>query len=145
MFNFRLQSVLEVRERMARIRQKEFSEVLARQQGLDTQIQTHERDLSKASDFVERARKTSLTTQPFELFAHYQRRLKSEIERLAEQKREEAQELEAKRKALVEAKRAQRTLEILRDKAQDRYEREMTRRERVTMDEVATNYFIRNS
>ncbi len=145
MFHFRLQSVLKVRERMARIRQKEFSEVMARQQALDAQILTHQKSLTRASDFTNQARRTGVTVFPLEMFNNFQRRLKGEIELLAEQKREEAQELEAKRKALVEAKRAQRTLEILRDKEQNRYEQEMNRRERLTMDEVARNYFLLQS
>lgn len=145
MFHFRLESVLKVRERMARIRQKEFSEVMARQQGLDAQILTHQKSLARASDFTHQARRSSDTVFPLEMFNLFQRRIKGEIELLAEQKREEAQELEAKRKALVEAKRAQRTLEILKDKEQTRYQQEMNRRERLTMDEVARNYYFLHS
>ncbi len=145
MFHFRLESILKVRERMARIRQKEFSEVLARHQRLDAEILAHQQELSKASAFADQARRSSPTAFPLEIFGNFQRRVKGEIELLAEQKREEAQELEAKRKSLVEAKRAQRALEILRDKAQERYEKEMSRRERLIMDEVATNYFILHS
>ena len=145
MFRFRLESVLKVRERMARIRQKEFSEVMARQQALDAQILTHQESLARASEFTNQARRGNGTVFTLEMFNHFQRRLKGEIDLLAEQKREEAQELEAKRKILVEAKRAQKTLEILRDKAKQRYEQEMNRRERLTMDEVARNYFLLNS
>lgn len=145
MFHFRLESVLKVRERMARIRQKEFSEVMARQQVLDAKILTHQQSLTRASEFTNQARRSSATVFPLEMFNLFQRRLKGEIELLAEQKREEAQELETKRKILVEAKRAQRTLEILREKEQNRYQQEINRRERLTMDEVARNYFLLNS
>lgn len=145
MFRFRLESILKVRERMARIRQKEFSEVMARQQVLDAQIITHQESLTRASNFTNQARQSSTTAFPLEMFNLFQKRVKVEIELLAEQKREEAQELEAKRKALVEAKRAQRTLEILREKEQHRYQQEMNRRERLIMDEVARNYFFLNS
>lgn len=142
MFKFSLESVLKVRERMARIRQKEFSEAMARQQALDAQILAHQESLTRASDYTNRARGSSVTVFQLEMFNLFQRRLKGEIELLAEQKREEAQELETKRNALVEAKRAQRTLEILREKERDRHEKEMNRRERLIMDEVARNYFL---
>lgn len=142
MFRFRLESVLKVRERMARIRQKEFSEVMARQQVLDARILAHQQSLTRAADFTNQARRGSVTVFTLEMFNNYQRRLKGEIELLADQKREEAQELEAKRNTLVEAKRAQRTLEILREKAQRRHQQEMNRRERLIMDEVARNYFL---
>ncbi|NIP74128.1 MAG: hypothetical protein GWO16_14400, partial [Gammaproteobacteria bacterium] len=78
------------------------------------------------------------------LYDNYRRRVEGEIQLIEGQMREQAQELEAKRQALVEAKRAQRTLEILRDKAQSRAERELGRRERATMDEVASTYHHRH-
>ncbi|HKI98945.1 MAG TPA: flagellar export protein FliJ [bacterium] len=142
MFHFRLQSVLDVRERMARLKQKEFAEVLARHQLLEAEIERHEAELARAARYVDNLRRTSPTVVPLELFGNFQRRVKGDMERIQEQMREQAQELEAKRSALVEAKRAQRSLEILRDKARARYEDAMGRRERVAMDEVASNYFL---
>jgi flagellar export protein FliJ len=115
---------------------------MARQQALDVEILTHQESLKRASNFTNQARRSSVTVFPLEMFNNFQRRLKGEIELLAERKREEAQELEAKRNALVEAKRAQRTLEILKEKEQRRYDQEMNRRERLAMDEVARNYFF---
>ena len=142
MFQFRLQSILEVRERISRIRQKEFSEVLFHRQQMESEIHDRENHLSRAASFVDKGRRSNLTLHPLEMFHNYKTRLNSEIELINEQMRMQDQELEEKRKALVEAKRAQRTLEILRDKEQQRYQKELNRRERATMDEVASNYFI---
>jgi flagellar export protein FliJ len=142
MFHFRLQSILEVRERLARIKQKEFSEVLSRHQALEEEIAQHHEDLSRAANYVDGVRRTSPSVLPLELYGNYRRRLDSEIALLGERMREQAQELEARRKSLVEAKRSQRTLEILRDKERVRYELTLKRREQATMDEVASNYFI---
>jgi flagellar export protein FliJ len=142
MFLFRLQSVLEVRERMARLKQKEFSETLSRHQVLEAEIDRNEADLARAGHYVDGLRRSSPTVLPLELFANFQRRIKGDMERIQELMREQAQELEARRRALVEAKRAQRSLEILRDKARVRYERTLSRRERATMDEVASNYHL---
>jgi flagellar export protein FliJ len=134
--------VLEVRERMARLKQKEFAEVLARHQVLEAEIDRHEADLARASRYVDDLKRHSPSVVPLELFGNFQRRIKGDMERIQEQMREQAQELEARRHALVEAKRAQRSLEILRDKARVRYENALSRRERATMDEVASNYFL---
>jgi flagellar export protein FliJ len=142
MFLFRLQSVLEVRERMARLKQKEFAEVLARHQVLEAEIERNESDLARAGRYVDGVRRASPTVLPLELFANFQRRIKGDMARIQERMREQAQELEAKRRSLVEAKRAQRSLEILRDKARVRYEEALSRRERATMDEVASNYHL---
>jgi len=142
MFLFRLQSVLEVRERMARLKQKEFAEVLSRHQVLEAEIEHNEADLARASLKVDDAKRNSPSLLPLELFTNFQRRIKGDMARIQEQMREQAQELEARRRALVEAKRAQRSLEILRDKARVRYENTLSRRERATMDEVASNYHL---
>lgn len=145
MFHFRLQTVLEVRERLARIRQKEFSEVLAKQQTLEMQIHAHEQDIARAAAFVDQSNRNAPSVFSLEMFGNYKQRLKQEMRLLEQQVRELSQELEAKRATMVEAKRAQRSLEILRDKANERYERDLNHRERVTMDEVASNYFVYTS
>ena len=142
MFLFRLQSVLEVRERMARLKQKEFAEVLSRHQVLEAQIERNEGDLARASAKVDDIKRSSASILPLELFANFQRRIKGDMARIREQMREQAQELEARRRSLVEAKRAQRSLEILRDKARVRYEDALSRHERAIMDEVASNYHL---
>ena len=142
MFLFRLQSVLDVRERMARLKQKEFAEVLSRHQVLEAEIERNEGDLARAAQHVDDLKRTRLNVMSLELFHNFQRRIKGDMSRIRERMREQAQELEARRHALVEAKRAQRSLEILRDKARTRYENALTRRERATMDEVASNYHL---
>lgn len=145
MFQFRLQSVLEVRERLSRIKQKEFSEVLYKRQQMELEIEQRHGALSRASSFVDKGKRASLSLHPLEMFQAFKQRLDSEIDLIAEQMREQDQQLEERRRALVEAKRAQRTLEILREKAQNRYEKELNRRERAIMDEVGANYFIFNN
>jgi len=142
MFHFRLQSVLDVRERMARLKQKEFAEVLARHQLLEDEIVRNETALARATRRADEVRRSSPTLAPLGLFSNFQRRLQGDMARIQEHMREQAQELEAKRTALVEAKRAQRSLEILRDKARVRYDYALGRQERAAMDEVASNYFL---
>lgn len=142
MFHFRLQSVLDVRERMARLKQKEFAEVLTRHQLLEAEIERNEADLARAARHVDDLKRGTTTAAPLELFANFQRRVRGDMERIQDQMREQAQELEERRRTLVEAKRAQRSLEILRDKERLRYEEALTRSERVTMDEVASNYHL---
>jgi len=144
-FHFRLQTVLDVRERLARIRQKEFSEVLFKRQSLEARIEEHRNDISKATQFVDASNRSRPSAFSLEMYSNFKRRLNQEIVLIEEQMREQDQELEARRAALVEAKRAQRSLEILHDKARERYEHDLSHRERVTMDEVASNYFVYTS
>ncbi|MCZ6728098.1 MAG: flagellar FliJ family protein, partial [SAR324 cluster bacterium] len=69
-------------------------------------------------------------------------RLQSEIGLIAEQLREEEQALEEKRKELVEARRAHRALEILKEKERARYAQALARQERAIMDEIAANNYL---
>lgn len=140
MFRFRLQSVLKVRERLARLREKEYGEALAERQALYHEHSGHESALQRAAAQQDDIRRSGRSVAMLPLYENYRRRVHGELERLEEQLREQAQTLEVRRHTMVEAKRDQRTLEILRDKEAARYEEDMTRRERALMDEVASVY-----
>jgi len=140
MFHFRLQHVLDVRERLERLRQKDYSLALLEWQTLAGEIDRRQHTLAEAARNVDSLKQTAPTTLPLQLHANYRKRLKAEIERFREQVREQEQVLDVKRRELVESRRARRTLEILRDKQRARYEQARARQERATMDEVASNY-----
>ena len=144
MFRFHLQTVLEARERITRLKQKEYSLVLASQQTKLDQIRNNEKSMARSGKKLDQAMENSPDTFAMQQFTAYRQRLKNDNQRINQQMREENQELEAKRKNLVEARRAQRSLEILREKQKLRFQQEENRRERAAMDEVAsTNYIFR--
>jgi len=140
MFRFRLQHVLEIRERLERIKQKDYSLALLEAQKMEQAIGMRHQDIRRSGDHMDALRRSSPTAVPLQLHVNYRKRLEGEIDRLEESLREYQQVLEARRRELVEARRARRTMEILRDKAQARYEQRLSRRERADMDEVAANY-----
>lgn len=142
MFHFSLQTVLEVRERQERIKYKEYSQALMQQQSLEHRIRDRHGDLSRAARFSDRVRAEGGTTVPLQFHNQFRQRVQGEIERLREQLREHSQHLEAKRLELVEARRAHRAMEILREREWARYQREQLRQERVLMDEIASNYHV---
>ena len=140
MFHFRLQHVLDVRERLERLRQKEYSLVLLEWQRLTQSIAECQLSLARSAQTVDGLRQTSPSPVPMQWHAHYRRRLDADLQRLGQELREKEQLLEARRMELVESRRARRTLEILRDKQRARYEERRSRQDRVEMDEVAANY-----
>ncbi|MDH4247976.1 MAG: flagellar export protein FliJ [Deltaproteobacteria bacterium] len=142
MFRFRLQSVLEVRERLTRLRLKDFSEVQARVQGLHDRMEENQRSIAQAGRRLDQSKQGNLTAFTLQQHGRYRTRLQGENQRLALQIREQRQELEDKRKSLVEARRAQRTLEILRDKAASRHEEQQQRQERAQLDEISSSFFV---
>ncbi|MBI4084235.1 MAG: flagellar export protein FliJ [Candidatus Lambdaproteobacteria bacterium] len=140
MFQFSLQSVLDVRERLEKLRYKEYSTVLLERQRLESEIDRRQGAMERAAQGADEQRRLGRSALPLQLHDQYRKRLQNEVVRLRQQVKDQEQQLEAKRKQLVEARRAHRALEILRDKEHDRYESELARRERITMDEVASNY-----
>lgn len=142
MFAFSLQTVLDVRERLEKIKYKEFSSELLERQKLESEIERNRQGLAGSGEKIDRLRRAGTTAAALQLYDRYRERLEAQNELLGEQLRTREQALEEKRKELVEARRAHRALEILRDKEKVRYDTEQSRRERMVMDEVASNYHI---
>lgn len=142
MFTFSLQTVLEVRERLEKIKYKEFSNLLYERQKLDQEVQSRNTQIESAATKLDEIRRQGVTAAPLQLYTNFRQRLNSEITTISEQLREQEQALEEKRKELVEARRAHRAIEILRERELERYERAQRRQERAVMDEIAANYFL---
>ncbi|MDH5751517.1 MAG: flagellar export protein FliJ [Deltaproteobacteria bacterium] len=142
MFRYRLQSVLKIRERITRLKLKSFSEVELRTQIMKEQVVTNRRSLAAAGRNLDMARQQGINVFQLQQHDMFSRRIKDENGRLGEQIRELTQELEARRKDLVEARRRQRTLEILKEKAEERYREEQQRQERIELDEISCNYHV---
>ena len=142
MFNFSLQTVLEVRERLEKIKYKEFSNLLYERQQLDAEVQSRKTKIESAAAKLDEIRRQGITAAPLQLYTDFRTRLDSEIGNISEQLREQEQALEEKRKELVEARRAHRAIEILRERELERYERTQRRQDRAVMDEIAANYFL---
>ena len=142
MFNFSLQTVLDVRERLEKIKYKEFSNLLFERQKLDEEISSRKAKIDGAAAKLDEVRRQGITAAPLQLYTHFRRRLHTEIESIGEQMREQEQAVEEKRKELVEARRAHRAIGILKERELRRYERALARQERATMDEIAANYYL---
>ena len=142
MFRFSLQTVLEVRERLEKIKFKEFSSLLYERQKLDEDVSSRNTQIERAAAKLDEVRRQGVTAAPLQLYTDFRQRLDSEIATISEQLREQEQALEEKRKELVEARRAHRAIEILRERELERHERTQRRQERAVMDEIAANYFL---
>jgi flagellar export protein FliJ len=142
MFTFSLQTVLEVRERLEKIKYKEFSGMLYEQQQMSGEIQSRKKQIAESASKLDEVRRQGITAAPLQLYSNFRERLNSEIGLIAEQYREHEQAVEEKRKELVEARRAHRAIEILRDRELERHERTQIRQDRAIMDEIAANYYL---
>ena len=75
MFHFRLQHVLEVRERLERLRQKDYSLALLEWQTLTGEIGRRQRTLAEAAQHMDSLKQTAPTTLPLQLHTNYRKRL----------------------------------------------------------------------
>ncbi len=142
MFTFSLQTVLEVRERLEKIKYKEFSNDLFKRNQIHAEIETRTKQVTAAGAKADRIKQEGQSATPLQLYDQFRQRVASEVAVLTNRLREQEQALEEKRRELVEARRAHKALEILRDKERERYERTERRQERAVMDEIASNYYL---
>ncbi len=142
MFHFSLQTVLEVRERLEKIKYKEFSNQLFERNQIHAEIETRTKRVAAAGAKADRIKQEGLSATPLQLYNQFRQRIASEVTVLTSRLREQEQALEEKRRELVEARRAHKALEILREKERERYERTERRQERAVMDEIASNYYL---
>ena len=142
MFHFSLQTVLDVRERFKKIKNKEYTTELMAHHQLELRMKALQSQLAEGDRSMAITSTTSHSPVPMQLHGNYRKRLQSEMEILAGHLKEQYEAMDVKRQELVEARRAHRALEILREKEHQRYLLEEERKERTTYDEIATNYHM---
>ena len=145
MFQFSLETALNVRARQEKVKMKEMAEKLAIRQKivdhmeqLDSGLATQVQEL----DHKKRAGEISITDlKNQEAFKSY---VKTKLGGLNIDLNEADALVEEKRQALVDASRKRKTLEILEEREKKRYEAKLARSERMLMDEVASNLHYKN-
>jgi flagellar FliJ protein len=138
-FQFRLKSLLSLREAARDERRAQLAEAYAAQRKLDERRQALEQDLEEHKQMcragilpgridVDRL----LTANRYELV------LRAELGVVAKHEQTLAVEIERRRQALVVADRDVRVLEKLRERELERFRREQARQETKQMDEIAS-------
>lgn len=142
MFKFSMQTALDVRGKQEKVQMKEMAQRLAVQQGIERAMAQIETEMTEAKGQLSQAKAMGqINLGDFKYLDQFQVKKRQELGRLEAQRKEAAQATEKARLALVEAAKKRKTLEILRDKEQDRYEKRLARLERQFLDETATNLF----
>ncbi len=139
MFKFRLEPVLRVRRIREDQRKKEFGEVLSRFWEESKRLEELRRKR------VEYLGALGRVGDPFrlKLAVEYARYLEGEIKKSEERLEKLRREVEAKRRALVEAMKERKILERLREKKLEEYRREELLKEIKSFDEIASIRFSR--
>lgn len=144
MARFRLQTALDVRERIEKLKQKEFAEQVQGAQKIKDKIEEIKNSIQLSFEEVNRSKQEGFTIAQLQFYEGYKQRLQYELKISNQQLKEKNQNLERKRRELIKASQNRRALEILKDKNQEENRRLEEKKERFELDEIAQNIVIRN-
>jgi len=146
-FRFRLERVRVVRERKEKLAQRELADALSRRSSTVAELRTADADVEHARAEQRTATAGSRAVSAADLMAR-----QAFLERVEAQRRVRAYELEQREAEVAErdaelstAASEHEMLNRLRERYRGEHDREAERRERNTLDEIATMRFRRTS
>ncbi|MBT4288571.1 MAG: flagellar export protein FliJ [Deltaproteobacteria bacterium] len=145
MFQFSLQTALDVRLRQEKIKMKDLAEKVAIEQSIKNQIDgTKNRAFQADISLNQKKQAGSFTIQELKMQSSFKARTKLELADYYQKLELAHQAVEEKQNILIQASRARKTLEILKEKELKRFMEKIAQLERKHMDEIAGNQFQRN-
>jgi len=145
MFTFKLQSVLNHRKRQEEEKQRELAvvnqEIQSIHGALDALVAGRDEN---ALRFTEVAL-TTRDVRPLKLYEDFLEGRDIDIDLKRKELEEAMKRLRAKQEELQEYLKRRKVLEVYRDRLQENYANEERRRERVFLDETATNMWFREA
>ena len=137
MAKFRLQTALDVRQRLERLKQKDFSQEIQAEQKIQNEIMTIQQQLQNNNQQANQLRVQGFGIAQLQFHAMFQTRLEAKLKILQQQLQEQKQQTERTQKLLIEATQKRRVLEILKEKEEEREAQKQRKQEQAAMDEIA--------
>lgn len=145
MFQFSLQVALDVRSRQEKLKMKELAEALAFKQGIVSEIETIHTNTRRADqDMNQMKQSTQVNLEQMRFLSHFKSRMQVVLADCRQRLSKAEKHVANKQSELIQASKARKTLEILKEKELKRFKEKITRIERKSMDEIAGNLYIRN-
>lgn len=146
MFKFKLEPVLKLRKRTEDRLQVELAELKASYDREKEKLNELTHIKSKCEkDIREKYGREETTLSEILLYIHYLEKLKVDIEEQELLLKKIEEQIEDKRNELLKASQERKIIEKLRDNSEKEYVEAENRKERVFLDEIATNQFIRKT
>ncbi|MBC7351107.1 MAG: flagellar export protein FliJ [Thermogutta sp.] len=137
-FQFRLESVLKIRERERDNRRLELLQAISAEEILLEQAKLLDARQKRLQEDLRAATRAGLLDVDQVLaYRRYELILAAQQDELVRQLKAIREEIERRRAALLEANRALRVLELLRDKQRERFRKNAVKNELKQMDELA--------
>ena len=142
-FRFKLQPVLEQRRRTERDRQRELAELLTRKRELEAQLRTEQQTIHDDKAAMADRLVGRVDVSRIRQHASHVGQVTIRARRAAGELMTLHQRIEGARSSLLEATRARRAVELLRDRQYRRWLAEEQRREAAEQDELAMQSYGR--
>lgn len=145
MFKFSLQTALDIRQRVEKVKQKELAEKLAQEQQVKHMIQSIHQNINSADASVNQSKVgKNFTIHQMKLLSNFKNRMGLKLEQCSKELEFAQKEVAEKQVSLIEASKGRKTLEILKEKEFQKQLEKEKMLEQKNMDEVALNIFMRN-
>jgi len=142
-FQFRLQTVLDHRERVEDEAQRRLAQILRQRMILEHQIRRMQQDITDSRQNLAQGLVGEVDVRQVSQFAHHsiqaRQRAQSVVRRLAALEGE----IQQARQALLEAARDRKALQLLRDRHHREWQRQQNRLEEAALEELATQAWLR--
>ncbi|VAV85210.1 hypothetical protein MNBD_DELTA01-1721 [hydrothermal vent metagenome] len=142
-FNFKLEPLLEYRQRLEDILKKDLAEAGRLLDIEEGKLQNLRTTHSASITAVERLKGEDNNTEELKLYYNYLVGLKAYIEEQAQMVAESREVYEGQRQKLVESARDRRAVELVKERAQKLHETEENREDQKITDDIGSSRFIR--
>jgi flagellar FliJ protein len=145
MFRFRLQTVLGFRKRQEEEKQRELAVVNMEHKGLNDKLTALFQDRENKSNELSELSLQPTDAKILKLYVDFLSGCESDIEWKKREIQVSAEKVRKKQLELQEYVKRKRVLEVLRERRLTAHVKEENRRERVQLDETATNMWFREA
>ncbi|MDX2493527.1 MAG: flagellar export protein FliJ [Desulfuromusa sp.] len=134
---FKLQSVLNYRQSLEDQAQQVLTASLQKQNDLEAKLQQQRQNLQQHDSELKERQKEGLTVAEIDLYESQIQHCRRLIENLQGHLQQLEQQIISERKELLHAARERQVMEKLKDKQEMEYRQELSRKERVMLDEIS--------
>ena len=134
---FKLQSVLNYRQSLEVQAQQVLTASLQQQNELETQLQQQRQNLQQHDSELKQRQQEGLTVAEIDLYESQIQHCRRLIEDFQSRLQQLERQIVSERKELLHAARERQVMEKLKDKQEAEYRQELSRKERVMLDEIS--------
>lgn len=135
--NFKLQTVLDHRQRLENLAQQKLADALRRETAMQHQLTSQRAALNKLHQELAHRQQTGISVQDLQLFRLSINRHRKDLKTLTEQAEKLHREVQSNRQLLTEAAQEKKLLENLKEKKEAEQKYQDNRRDLATLDDIA--------